>query len=249
MLSRIITIVWFTFVVITSIIFFIIALLLRITTPLFDPKLKVLHIFTCFWASLYTWVMPGWRIRTYNRDKINRDSVYVVVSNHQSQLDILVAFRMFFHYKWVSKIEIFKVPLIGWNMVLNRYIKIKRGDKESVKQMMDDCERTIREGSSVYFFPEGTRSPDGVVKKFKTGAFELAKKMKVNILPLVITGTNKALPKYSIRYHGLSKMGIKVLDEIPYAKFADLSIEETAGMVRDYIVKNLAEFQEEIERS
>lgn len=240
MLSKIITVVWLTFVIITSVIFFIIALLIKVLTSLFDKRLRVLHLFTCFWASLYTWVMPGWRIRIHDRKKVRKDGVFVIVSNHQSQLDILVAFNLFIHFKWVSKIEIFKVPLIGWNMVLNRYIKITRGVKDSVIKMMKDCERTIREGSSVYFFPEGTRSEDGTLKKFKTGAFELAKKMRVSILPMVISGTNTALPKYTFKYHGVTNIAMRVLDEIPYEKFAKLSIEETAEMVRGIIAKNLA---------
>ncbi len=240
MASRIITFLWLSIVSSTSILLFLLALLIKGTTFLFDKKLRILHMFTCFWASIYSWIMPGWRIRIYDKRKIRKDGVYVIVSNHQSQLDILAAFRMFFHFKWVSKIEIFKVPLIGWNMVLNRYIKIKRGDKESAAQMMNDCERTIREGSSVYFFPEGTRSEDGKLKKFKPGAFELAKKMKVNILPIVISGTNIALPKYSIRFQGITRMGIRVLDEIPYEKFEKLSVEETSEMVREIIAKNLA---------
>jgi len=53
--------------------------------------------------------MPAWRIRIEGRDNVRPDAAYVIVSNHQSQLDILIAFRLFFHYKWVSKIEIFRV--------------------------------------------------------------------------------------------------------------------------------------------
>jgi len=101
------------------------------------------------------------------REKIRRDATYVIVSNHQSQLDILVLFRLYVHFKWVSKSEIFKIPLIGWNMVMNRYIKLRRGDKESIAQMMADSEERLAEGSSIFIFPEGSRSPDGRLKPFK----------------------------------------------------------------------------------
>jgi 1-acyl-sn-glycerol-3-phosphate acyltransferase len=89
-------------------------------------------------------------------------------------LDILVLFRIYKHFKWVSKIENFRLPCIGWNMRLNRYIPLRRGDRESVRQMMDACETTLRAGSSIMMFPEGTRSKNGVLQPFKTGAFELA---------------------------------------------------------------------------
>jgi 1-acyl-sn-glycerol-3-phosphate acyltransferase len=70
--------------------------------------------------------MPAWSVQVLDRHKIRKNVTYMVVSNHQSQLDILVAFRLFFHFKWVSKAQIFKLPFIGWNMVLNEYIKIER---------------------------------------------------------------------------------------------------------------------------
>jgi 1-acyl-sn-glycerol-3-phosphate acyltransferase len=161
------------------------------------------------------------------------------VSNHQSQLDILVAFRLFFHFKWVSKIEMFRVPLIGWNMILNRYIKLKRGDKESVGQMLRECEMHLDEGSSIFMFPEGTRSPNGEIKAFKLGSFQLAKNKKVPILPVVISGTNKALPKYSMNFTGVQKIYIKIFEEIPYSAFEKLSFDDTAQMVRQFIIEKL----------
>jgi 1-acyl-sn-glycerol-3-phosphate acyltransferase len=241
MFNRIISSAFLTFVATTSIPFYIIAALIRLLTFPFDRRLRFLHLYTCFWASLYTWVMPSWRIKIEGREKVRKNATYMVVSNHQSQLDILVAFRLFFHYKWVSKIEIFKVPLIGWNMSLNRYVKLKRGDKESVEQMMRDCEERLSEGSSVFFFPEGTRSYDGKIKDFKMGAFLLAHKMKVPILPIVVSGTNKALPKYSMNFHGKQKILMKIFPEIPYASFQNKTPEETARMVREFMITELAE--------
>lgn len=95
------------------------------------------------------------------RERIDPRATYVMVANHQSLLDILVLFRLFRHFKWVSKVENFKVPFVGWNMRLNRYIPLKRGDRASVIEMIARCERTLRSGSSIMMFPEGTRSQDG----------------------------------------------------------------------------------------
>ena len=185
MLTRLVSAAFLIIVALTSIPLFFIALLLRLFSYPLDRRLRLLHLFTCFWASIYTWMMPPWRIRIEGRENVRKDAAYVVVSNHQSQLDILVAFRLFFHYKWVSKIEMFRIPLIGWNMVLNRYVKLKRGDKESIGQMLRECEIHLDEGSSIFMFPEGTRSPDGEVKAFKPGAFQLALKKRAPILPIL----------------------------------------------------------------
>ena len=236
MKQRLIAIGWFTFVCLTSIIFFLIAVLIWLITWPFDRRKVILQQFTCFWAALYTWIIPAWRIRIDGRENLPRQTPHVVVSNHQSLLDILVLFNLFFHFKFVSKIEIFKIPLIGWNMVLNDYIKLKRGDKKSVSQMLADCEKALAGGSSVLIFPEGTRSPDGHIKEFKLGAFILALKMKAPISPVVIAGTNAALPKYSLNFHGRTDIRIRVLAPIPYESFAHLSAEETADMVREVII-------------
>ncbi len=244
MFNRLVSYFFLVFIALTSILFFCIALLLRVVTYPFDRRLRLLHLFTCFWGSFYTWTMPAWRIRVEGRENVRKDATYMIASNHQSQLDILVAFRLFFHYKWVSKTEIFRVPLIGWNMTLNRYVKLKRGDKESIAQMLKECERHLDEGSSIFMFPEGTRSPDGKVKDFKLGAFEMALKKKVPILPIVISGTNKALPKYSMNFTGVQKIYIKIFEEIPYSAFENLSAEDTAKMVRQFIIEKLKSMNE-----
>ncbi len=196
-------------------------------------------MFTSFWACLYLWIMPAWKLTVTGREKIKHRAQYVIVSNHQSQLDILVAFRLFFPFKWVSKAEVFRLPFIGWNMYLNRYIRLKRGDKESIRQMMEASARALAEGCSIYFFPEGTRSPTGQLKPFKPGAFILAQQARVPMLPVVIQGTRAALPKYSLNFHGRHHIRIKVLEPIAYKDFADLTIDQFSEMVRDRIGANL----------
>lgn len=241
MTDRLIVIGWFVFATVTGALFFVIALILRIITSPFDRRLKILQQFTCFWAFLYTRVVPGWHIRIEGRHNIRRNATYVVVSNHQSLLDIMVLYNLFFHFKFVSKAEIFRIPFIGWNMTLNRYIRLKRGDRESIARMMADAERTLAEGSSVMIFPEGTRSPDGQIKSFKPGAFILAQKMGVPILPIVISGTSSALPKYKFSYKGPHDILLRVLEEIPVERFSGMTTEALSDMVRGIMIHELAE--------
>lgn len=241
MTNRIISASFLLFMALTSIVFYGLACLIRVATHWIDPRLVALHLFTSFWASLYLWIMPPWSVAVSGKNRIRKDATYVIVSNHQSQLDILLAFRLFFPFKWVSKAEIFKLPFIGWNMELNRYIKLKRGDKESIRTMLETCEATLASGSSVYFFPEGTRSRTGILKPFKPGAFILAKKMHLPILPIVINGTKAALPKYSLNFHGHHRLRIEILEEIPPETVADLSAEELAESVRNTIAEQVDE--------
>ncbi len=234
MFDRFIACVFLAFITISSMVFFLIALLIWVLTVFFDRRLLILHYFTSFWGSVYTWVMPAWSVSIEGKENIGRKT-YVVISNHQSLLDILVACRIFFPFKWVSKAEIFKIPFIGWNMTLNRYIKLVRGNRKSVRLMLHDCADALARGSSVYIFPEGTRSESGEINRFKTGAFILAKENKVPVLPIVIHGTKDALPKHSLNFHGKHLIKVKILAEMFYEEFKDLSAEEVAAIARKRI--------------
>lgn len=241
MFNRLVAIVFLSFMAVSSLFFYAGALLIWLVTRWFDPRLVLLHLYTSAWASLYVWIMPAWRVRGSGRDNIDWSRTYVVVSNHQSLLDILLAFSLFFPFKWVSKVEIFRVPFIGWNMRLNRYISLKRGDKDSIAEMMLVAESRLREGSSIYMFPEGTRSPSGVMKPFKTGAFTLAKKLQLPILPIVINGSKNSLPKHSLNFHGKHRCRIDVLPAIEPQSFADISAEQLAEVVYQHIAIHVDE--------
>jgi 1-acyl-sn-glycerol-3-phosphate acyltransferase len=236
---RVLSTLFWAFLVLSSFALFPFAVLLWTVTAPFDRRLVLLHRFTCFWASLYTWLNPAWRVRIEGREKIDRNTAYVMVANHQSLLDILVLFRLFVHFKWVSKIENFRVIIIGWNMSLNRYIKLRRGDRESAEKMMNECERTIAEGSSIMMFPEGTRSIDGRLRDFKHGAFTLALRCKAPILPIIVEGTSRDLPKRGYVLQGRHQIRVRILDAIPYTSFANHTVETLTKAVRDHFVSIL----------
>ena len=249
MLGRILSTYLLIVMGITFPIFYAGAVIIWLLTIPFDKHLKLLHYYTCFWASVYTWVMPTWFVKIEGREKYKNNATYMIVSNHQSQLDILVHFRLFLYYKIVSKTEIFRVPFMGWNMNLNRYIKLVRGDKDGVKKMMIDSENTLAAGESVFMYPEGTRSHDNEIKAFKPGAFILAQHAKVPILPIVVNGTGIALPKLKMNTKGIHRIIVRVLDEIPYEQFANLSVEGTADMVRQIMIGELAKLKDEMGHS
>ena len=107
--------------------------------------------------------------------------------------------------------------------------------------MMHTCENLLRNNISVFLFPEGTRSKDGFLRPFKPGAFILAKKARVPILPVIINNTRDALPKYSLRIQGKHCMKVQVLDEIPVSAFEHLEVDEISAMVKNKIASHLKE--------
>src|SRR5690606_14464225 len=98
---RLLSTAFWVFITFTSIAVFPLAVLIWLVTLPFDPKRKVLHQFTCAWASLYIWINPMWSVRIVGREHIAKNVPYVMVANHLSLLDILVLFRLFKHFKWV----------------------------------------------------------------------------------------------------------------------------------------------------
>ena len=240
MLNRSIAVLLLFFMGLSSVLFFGIALIIWLGTVWFDRRLVLLHYFTCLWGSLYVWLFPFWRVRIKDRHKFRAGVTYLIVSNHQSQLDILISFCLFKHFKWVSKAEVFKVPFVGWNMFLNRYIRLRRGELSSVRKMYEDCIATLKSGSSVFIFPEGTRSQSVLPDAFKSGAFSIAKRAEVAILPIAISGTRDALPKMSLNFHGRQDLCLHVLDEIPVEESANWSVKDLAESARTRIVEALS---------
>lgn len=223
-----------------SALLFPIPIILWITTLLFDRRRYILHQFTCRWSDIILGINPYWKVQVEGRDKIDPAQVYVMVANHQSGLDILVLFKLHRHFKWVAKKGLFQIPFIGWNMALNGYIAIERGRGRSKLQMMDKAAESIYAGNSVILFPEGTRSPDGNLQSYKTGAFRLALKTHSPILPVVIKGTHRAIKKGGLLVHYNDNIKLVVLDPIPYESFSHLDSKELASLVYEKTKQELS---------
>ncbi len=210
------TALFWTFFGLTMVINFFISLFLWALTRPFDRKGVVLHRFACFWSALYTWFNPFLKLKIEGREKLEKGKTYVLCSNHRSVMDIVILYRLFFHYKWVSKKEIFRVPFLGWNMYLNRYVYLDRDKPSSQIQMIRDGESHLKEGSSLMIFPEGTRSKDGrSVGKFRDGAFLMARQTERDVVPIAVSGTEDVFTK-DIIYRRIYPMKITVLDPIPW---------------------------------
>ncbi len=186
--------IFWSYLALMAAILFPIALGIWALTRPFDKRSRLLHRFTCWWGYHYVEVCPFWKTEIIGREKIPNDGCFVYVANHLSLGDILMLFGIKKHFKWVSKSSVFKVPFIGWNMWLNNYVGLVRGDRKSIVEMFKACRQHIERGSSVLLFPEGTRSKTGRLKSFKAGAFSLAVQTNVPIIPVILRGTYEALP-------------------------------------------------------
>ncbi|MBU8897436.1 1-acyl-sn-glycerol-3-phosphate acyltransferase [Corallococcus sp. H22C18031201] len=237
------SIAFWAFFGLSSAVLFLGAVLVWLVTLPFDRNGRVLHLYSCFWAQLYVYVNPLWRLRIEGREHLPWRGAAVLVANHESLGDVLVLFGLYRPFKWVSKAENFKLPFIGWNMRLNRYVPLVRGDKESIGRMMAQCEAWLLRGVPILMFPEGTRSADGNVKAFKDGAFTLAVQQGCPVIPIVVTGTARTLPKHGLVMRTPARCQVRVLSPVDPAAFQG-DVHALRDAVRERIIAEKARMVE-----
>ncbi len=236
--QRAFSVVYWAFFVLTLPVLFAIALVVFLATAAFDRRRVASHLFSCCWGTFYVVANPLWRMRVHGRERLPWHGAAVLVANHLSLLDVLVLYGLFRPFTYVAKGELFRIPFLGWNMALSGYVPVWRGDRESVRRMMDECRAHLARGTPVLLFPEGTRSPDGRLQPFKDGAFRLALDAGCPVFPIAISGTGDALPKHGLVLRGHMEAVVRVLD--PILPAAHPSVEALKGATRDAIAAALA---------
>jgi 1-acyl-sn-glycerol-3-phosphate acyltransferase len=151
---------------------------------------------TCgvWWARLNSFVAPMF-VTVRGRHHIDKKQSYVIVSNHLSHFDIFVLYGWLgIDFKWVMKKELRNLPALGVACEKLGHIYIDRSDRETAIASLAAAKKKIVNGTSILFFPEGTRSTSGEMGQFKKGAFVMALDLGIPILPITILHTDKILP-------------------------------------------------------
>lgn len=186
------------------------------------------------WAKRLFSLVPGWEIEIRGQEFLPHDGQsYVIVANHESAVDILVLYHLGRQFRWLAKDSAFRVPIIGQAMTWAGYIPVKRGDRASHKQALQQSGEVLQSGVSMLFFPEGTRSDNGEIKPFKAGAFLLAKEHGFGILPIVLCGTSRLLKKKSLSPFP-ARVRMEILAPI-YCQDAEI-VEEFSKRVEKLII-------------
>ncbi|XP_057828882.2 1-acyl-sn-glycerol-3-phosphate acyltransferase BAT2, chloroplastic isoform X1 [Cryptomeria japonica] len=161
---------------------------------LFDKyRRKIHHLINKAWASLSLLLLYKVDIEGL-QNLPPPDAPAVYVSNHQSYLDVYVLLLLGRSFKFISKTSIFLIPIIGWAMFMTGHIPLRRMDNKSQMECLKRCLNVLKHGASVHFFPEGTRPKDGKLSTFKKGAFSMAAKARVPVVPITLIGTGEIMP-------------------------------------------------------
>lgn len=151
-----------------------------------------------FWARLTAYA-AFMLIKVKGRDQIDPNQSYVIVVNHQSAMDIIALYGWLgIDFRWVMKQEIRKVPFLGYACYRVGHVYIDRKNQAAAIQSLEAAKERIHSGTSVLFFPEGTRTESSALKPFKKGAFKMALDLGLPILPITLSGTDHVMPTKSL---------------------------------------------------
>lgn len=183
----------------------------------------------------------GVRVRVEGLDNLEKDRPYIFAANHQSQFDIFALDGyLMVDFRWLAKKELAKIPFVGPAMRLAGTIFIDRSRGRQALKSLAEAARRIADGTSVVIFPEGTRSPDGRLQPFKSGAMYLAIKSGVEIVPVAITGGFEIMPKNSFLTRP-GKMLIRVGTPVPTSGFDQKQKQKLADIMHDKVAALMGE--------
>jgi 1-acyl-sn-glycerol-3-phosphate acyltransferase len=147
------------------------------------------------WAPALLWAVFS-EFEIVEGAKLDPNRAYVFVMNHQSMLDIPVAFAFIpMNIRFVFKKILYWVPFLGWFVWRTKMVPVDRKNPQQAYGSLSTGVRRIRDGVSIIAYPEGTRSTEGEILKFKRGPFVLAQAAGVPVVPVVVVGTGKVLPR------------------------------------------------------
>lgn len=167
--------------------------LLSLTLSVFKSE-RLFQVGGILWGRFNGFITPM-LVSTEGKENVDKKQSYIVVANHLSLYDIYLIYGWLpVDFRWVMKQELRKVPILGFFCYRAGHVFINRSNPESARSSINAAKERIKDGTSIFFFPEGTRSNDERLLPFKKGAFKLAIDMNLPILPVTIVGTQDILP-------------------------------------------------------
>ena len=207
---------------------------LALIASLFDGTGDVQHWFARTWATIILKTV-GIRVRIVGADNLKGLQHGIFAANHLSALDIPVLYsslRGKFHI--MAKQELFRYPFLGWYLKRSGQIPIVYGDAHASLRSLNRAGEGLRNGVPVMVFPEGGRSPNGELQPFMGGAFFVAIRAQVPVVPMAIVGTYELLPINS--FHLLpGEVALVIGQPIPTAGLKVRDLEKLSAQVRQAI--------------
>ncbi len=215
------------------------ASLLTIVIGVFDPHGAYVYRIGQAWSWLIL-RLSGITIEVTGLEQINPRQPYVFMANHQSHIDIPVLIQSLLAYqlRWIAKKELLWVPFFGWALWASKHIPVDRADRFDAAKSLRTARKRIQAGISVVVFPEGTRSKDGSLLRFRRGGVLLAVLTGTSIVPVTIKGSGQVLPAGSWRLRS-GTIEVIIGEPLTVAGFRPGNLRGLSSRVREAIEKHL----------
>jgi 1-acyl-sn-glycerol-3-phosphate acyltransferase len=163
--------------------------------PFVRPRTRLFQAAAHHWAGVLGF-FSGIKVEAIGLKNVPLNKPLILVANHQGAADIPVLLAYLpVRFRFAIKKELFKVPLFGWYLRQAGYFPIDRQVILSAYKTLDQIIKILKAGESVMIFPEGTRSRDGSLGKFKRGSLMAALKSGAPVVPIAIDGSYNIMPK------------------------------------------------------
>ena len=240
------SILYYIFTLLQVAFWFVVSIIVLGVTYPFDKSRRWVHECSRYICKWLFGIPPRMKRTIDGLENIDQNKAYVMVMNHNSGIDIFAAYKIPLNFRWVSKREVFRVPFMGPLLTIHGDIPIERGNPSvAMAKVLTLGKLWLSRGASVAIFPEGTRSKTGEINRFKMGAFNLAKEANVEILPIVMTGTNKMFRKGWL-VNWTNHVAIRVMKPISVEEVAATDVKDMAQKVREQMVDELAKLRAEV---
>ena len=167
---------------------------LSLLASFFDRDGRIQHGFARFWSRMILGTV-GANVTVEGLDKIDISKACIYAVNHLSALDIPILYRHLpFQFRILAKKELFRYPFMGWHLRRSGQIAVDQQNIRSSVRSIGKAVNSLQANLPIVIFPEGGRSPDGQLQPFMSGAFYLAIKAQVDVVPMAILGSYRMLP-------------------------------------------------------
>ncbi|HKQ09414.1 MAG TPA: lysophospholipid acyltransferase family protein [Blastocatellia bacterium] len=204
----------------------------------FDRRGTLQHWCARWWCRLVAYSIFA-RIRVHGVEYLRNDEAYVYMANHSSLIDTPALFGYLpYQFKIMAKKELFYVPFMGWHLWTSGNFPVDRSDGRKTARSLRRVIEGVKGGKSLAVFPEGTRTPDGHLQDFKPGAFKIALRAGVPIVPVTIRGTFRLLPKTTLAPRP-GRVDVIIGKPIATRDYSEKQMAELIARVRAAIQENL----------
>ena len=205
--------------------------IISIPVSFFGDRERILHRFARLWSQLImkTIFSP---VKVTGLEKIDTSKPHVYAASHASALDIPMLYVYLpFQFRIVFKKELLSYPIVGWHLKRSGQVCINQQNPAASIGGIRSALKSLKGGMPLVIFPEGGRTPDGQIKPFLPGAFFLAIKAQVDIVPVALVGTYELLPMntYHIKCRSLE---MRVGQPISTAGYGTHDLEALSAKVQ-----------------